>query len=260
MLTRPQIAADLERLGLRPGDTVVLHSSLRSLGKLEGGPEAVIFALIDVLGKSGLLIFPTFTYRTQVFDPTTEPARTGLIPETARHWPGAVRSWHPTHSVTAVGRDAADLCAGHEHKGGFELDTPLDRAAQRGGYVLLLGVGHNTNSTIHVGESHAGVPYLDVPFSGDAFTCARVLAPTGPIDITIRQPPGCSKAFGSVERPLRERGAVRDGKVGEAIVQLVRSKAVIEATVGILTANPAALLCTDPHCYRCTQARTRFGE
>jgi len=69
--------------------------------------------------------------------------------------------------------------------------------------------------------------------------------------------PGCSRAFGTLERPLRERGSIRDGKVGRALAQLVPGSAVIETTVALLADDPAALLCTDPGCYRCSRARAR---
>ena len=62
-----------------------------------------------------------------------------------------------------------------------------------------------------------------------------------------------------LERPLRERAAIRDGKVGGALAQLVPAAAVIEATVALLRADPAALLCTDPGCYRCSRARARLS-
>ena len=258
MPTRQELANDLRQLGVEQGHAVVVHSSLRSLGEVEGGAATVVGALLDVLGPSGLLVFPTFTYRTQVFNPATEPCLTGRIPETGRSWPGAVRSWHPTHSVAAIGEGATMLCAYHHLVGGFDLDSPLDRLAARGGYVLLLGVGHNTNSTVHVGEAHAKVPYLDVPFGPNAFTTAKVITPHDEIEVPIKHPPGCSKAFGAVEKVLRGHGWVRDGTVGKALVQRVPSQAVIEATVEILQADPAGLLCTDPQCYRCTQSRLRL--
>ena len=113
--------------------------------------------------------------------------------------------------------------------------------------MLLLGVGHTSNTTAHVGEFHADAPYLDIPFD-----------PAWPTHGYDRFP-GCSRAFGMLERPLRERGAIRDGKVGRALAQLVPGRAVIEETVELLRDDPAALLCTDPGCYRCSRARERLS-
>ena len=257
-VTRSKLAEGFHRLGLRPGDAVVVHSSLRSLGHVEGGAESVIDALLDVIEPQGLLVLPTFTYSSQVFDPARTPSLTGRITEMGRLWPGAVRSWHPTHSVAAIGAGASELCAGHHRVGCFALDSPLDRLAARGGYVLLLGVGHVSNSTVHVGESHARAPYLGVPFSPDRPNQFTIIAPTGELAVSMTEFPGCSKAFGVAEKVLRDRGQIRDAIVGEALTQLVLGAAVIEATVAILQANPAGVLCSDSYCYRCTQARRRL--
>ena len=113
--------------------------------------------------------------------------------------------------------------------------------------MLLLGVGHTANTTVHVGEFHADALYLDIPFD-----------PSWPTHGADRFP-GCSRAFGVLEQPLRERGSIRDGKVGDALAQLVSGSAVIAATVELLRADPAALLCTDPDCYRCSRARARLS-
>ena len=142
---------------------------------------------------------------------------------------------------------AAQLLEGHERVGATAVDSPLDRLAAFGGFVLLLGVGHTSNTTAHVGEFHADAPYLDIPFDPDW--------PTHGFD----RFPGCSRAFGILERPLRDRDAIRDGKVGGALAQLVPGAAVIEATVDLLREDPAALLCTDPGCYRCSRARERLS-
>ena len=252
---REDLAADLARLGTSAGDAVVVHSSLRAIGHVDGGAAAVVAALLDALGDDGVLVAPTFTYWTRRFDPAADSGLTGRVAETVRTWPGAVRSRHPTHSVAAIGRDAAALVSGHELTGGLGRGSPLDRLAERDGSVLLIGVGHVANSTIHVGEAHAGVPYLDVPFRPDSPRSATVATPEGEQEVPLRQPPGCSRAFGAVEKALRDRGAVRDGLVGRALTQVVRGRAVIDATVDLLRSDPAGLLCTDPRCYRCTEAR-----
>lgn len=258
--TRAELASDFRRIGLDRGDAVVLHSSLRSIGRVDGGAETVVAALFDVLGPEGLLVAPTYTYWTQRFDPASDPSLTGRITEVIRLWPGAVRSWHPTHSVAAIGRGAAEICEGHHRVGAVSRGSPLDRLAARGGKIVLLGVGHVANSTIHVGEVHADAPYLDIPFSADSFTSATVVTPAGDVTVPILQPSGCSRAFGAIEQPLRQRGAIRDGSVGEALVQVMRGLDVIETVVDLLRDDPAALLCNDPESYRCAQARLRIAR
>ena len=226
-------------IGLRPGDRVVVHCSLRAVGL---DAEELIDELLAAVGPSGLVVMPTFTYDNETFAPDT-PARTGALAEAFRRRRAAVRSAHPTYSFAAIGPDAAELLDGHERVGATAIDSPLDRLAAAGGLVLLLGVGHTSNTTVHVGEFHAEAPYLSIPFDPDW--------PTHGYD----RFPGCSRTFGVLERPLRERGAIRDGKIGNALAQLVSGSAVIDTTIELLRADPTALLCNDSACYRCSQAR-----
>lgn len=230
-------------IGLRSGDAVVVHASLRAVGL---GADEVIDALFDAVGPDGLVVMPTFTYDNETYEPDL-PARTGALAEAFRRRPEVIRSTHPTYSVAAVGTGAAELVDGHDRAGATGVDSPLGRLARGGGYVLLLGVGHAANTTVHVGEFQADAPYLDIPFDPDwpAHGADRF--------------PGCSRGFGAIERPLGERGAIRDGKVGGAVAQLVPGAVVIEATVELLRADPTTLLCTDPGCYRCSRARARLG-
>ena len=228
-------------IGLASGDAVVVHASLHAVGL---GADEVIGALLDAVGPRGLVVMPTFTYDNEAFAPDL-PGRTGTLAEAFRRRPDALRSAHPTYSVAAVGTGAADLLDGHDRAGATGVDSPLGRLAAAGGHVLLLGVGHTANTTVHVGEFQAGAPYLDIPFDPDwpAHGADRF--------------PGCSRAFGTIERPLRERGAIRDGKAGRALAQLVPGSMVIDTTVELLSDEPASLLCTDPGCYRCSRARAR---
>jgi aminoglycoside 3-N-acetyltransferase len=222
----------------------VVHSSLRAVGR---DADDLIDELLAAVGPDGLVVMPTFTYDNATFDPDT-PCRTGALSEVFRRRPDALRSAHPTYSLAAIGSGAAGLLAGHEHTGATAVDSPLDRLASVGGLVLLVGVGQTSNTTVHVGEFHAEAPYLDIPFD-----------PAWPAHGYDRFP-GCSRAFGALEQPLRRRGAIRDGKVGRALAQLVSGHAVIEETVALLRVDPAALLCTDGTCYRCSRARARLSE
>jgi len=124
----------------------------------------------------------------------------------------------------------------------------------------LLGVGHDRNTTIHVGEFHAAVPYLDIPFDPTWPVEAEIVTGDEIRTVAYSRFPGCSRAFGVLEPLLRARGAVRDGSVGKARTQLVAGRAVIEETVALLASDPAALLCADPGCYRCPRARARLGR
>jgi aminoglycoside 3-N-acetyltransferase len=257
MAAASHIADDLRSLGLAQGMNLVVHSSLSSLGQVEGGADAVIDALLEAIGERGTLAMPTFTFPPDaVFDPRTTRSTTGLITETFRRREGVLRSIHPTHSVAAFGLLAGHFVDGHRTATALGVDSPLHRLAVSGGFVLLLGVGHTSNAMVHVGEAAARVPYLDLPYS-DAFNVSLTvrLPEGGETVIPPRENPGCSIHFGVVEEPLRQRGAVRYGKVARADAQLVRAMDIIDVVRELTAVDPAALLCDIEWCPFCPRAR-----
>lgn len=260
-LSRAALADDLRALGISEGSRLVVHSSLRSLGRVEGGADTVVDCLLEAVGGDGLVAVPTFTYTTCRFEPERTPGRTGAVADALRRRTEARRSLHPFHSVGAIGRGAEALLAGHGDLAGTAVRSPLGRLSASGGLVLLLGVGHVANTTVHVGEFRAEAPYLDIPFDPTWPRSAEIVAGDGSLRaVEYDQFPGCSRAFGALEHDLRRRGAVRDGRVGRASAQLVAGADVVAATVELLGRDPGALLCTDTRCYRCTQARTRLSS
>jgi aminoglycoside 3-N-acetyltransferase len=258
-LTKQSLLESFRGLGIKPGTRLVVHSALRNLGPVEGGADTVLDALLECIGQSGLLVVPTFTYDNDVFDPASSPSRTGIFTEILRKRHGAVRSLHPTHSVAAIGEGANAVCEGHHRLPGLGIDSPLDRVAKACGGILLLGVGHTSNSTVHVGEAYARVPYLDIPFNPHSPSRIPVAGPVR-LEVDLYDQPGCSRAFGVIEAFLRQRGAIRDGLIGKAPVQWMHGQDVISITVDLLRQDAAALLCSDPRCYRCSRARERLGR
>ena len=256
-LTAALLSQSFRELGLASGDSLILHSSLGSLGWVHGGPETVIQALLEVIGSKGNLMLPTFNYTRPLpepyFDPAATPGRTGIIPETGRKWPGAVRSLHPTHSVAVIGPDAKRLTKDHLACRAVGIGSPIDRLAQMGGKVLLLGVGHVSNSAIHVGEEYAGMPKVSWY---DKLPMINIRLPDGSI---IRHPcdtsPSCSAAFGGMEGILRRKGQIRDVRIGRSKLQLMGGSQVIEGVREMIQEKPDVLLCTWPGCKPCSGAR-----
>lgn len=255
--TKQQLVAALREIGIQPGDSYIVHSSYKSLGEVDGGPEAVIDALIEAVGPTGNLALPTFNYTANIaepyFDPAIVPCRTGIIPELGRKRPDAVRSLHPTHSMTVFGPDAAELTKDHMSFRTVGPGSPIDRLAKMGGKVLLLGVGHTSNTTVHLGEEYAGTP--KVGWSEET-TYARVLMPDGSITShEVDTSTSCSRGFGAAELPLRKNGEIRDLQVANSRWQLMRGMDVVKRVVEILREKPDALLCTWAGCRPCTGAR-----
>jgi aminoglycoside 3-N-acetyltransferase len=178
-VTTVSLRGDLDRLGVAPGSTLVVHSSLSSLGWVAGGAQAVVDALLAAVGPEGTLVLPTHTThltepalwgkppvpadwwpvireQTPAFDPALTPTfLMGAVPECFRRYPGVRRSSHPTVSFAARGPAAEQVTAGHSLDDGVGEASPLARVYDLDGSVLLLGVGHRSNSSLHLSEYRA---------------------------------------------------------------------------------------------------------
>ena len=175
-LTGDDLRAGLTDLGLRRGETVIVHTALSRLGWVCGGPETVVRALIDVLGPGGTLVMPAQTYGNSEpsnwqkppvpadwletiratmppFDPATTPTRDmGKVAELFRTWPGAVRSNHPCGSFAARGPRADEIVAGQTLGSPFAAGSPCETLYELDARVLLLGVDHHRNTCLHYAE------------------------------------------------------------------------------------------------------------
>jgi aminoglycoside 3-N-acetyltransferase len=179
------VAADLRRLGVVQGDTLLVQSSLRSLGFVVGGSVAVVQALLDVVGPAGTVVVPAYTSGNSdpsrwvstrrravpeawwplirdhlpAFDPAMTPSEgVGRVAETVRGWPGAYRSAHPQTSFAAVGRDADRITAGHQRDCHLGPGSPLGRLAEAGARILLLGVPYAVCTGFHLAEYQVSDP------------------------------------------------------------------------------------------------------
>ncbi|MCB9127572.1 MAG: AAC(3) family N-acetyltransferase [Ardenticatenales bacterium] len=191
-ITRRSLGADLAALGVRTGMTLLVHSSLSALGWVVGGPGTVVLALLDSVGGSGTLVMPSFAgdnsepshwqsppvpegwwpiVRAEMpaFDPATTPTRgMGRIAESFRTYPGTVRGPHPQNAFAAYGPAAAQIVAPHPLANSLGEGSPLSRLYERGAYVLLLGVGHGNNTSLHLAEDRADFPRKATMTQGSA--------------------------------------------------------------------------------------------
>jgi aminoglycoside 3-N-acetyltransferase len=149
VLTEEDLIAQLAQTGLKPGDAVMIHSSMSKIGILEKGPVTIVNALKRYIGPEGLIIMPTYPQKGmqeylenyRIFDVRTTPSKDGAITECFRKSEGVVRSAHPTHPVAAWGNDAAQFVAGHEQcKTPFGVGSPFEKLIKMNAKLMLIGV------------------------------------------------------------------------------------------------------------------------
>jgi len=176
--TPVRIREDLERLGVSPGQTIMVHASMNAVGPVMGGPTTVVQALLDVLSPAGTLMMyvgwhdipdavhelsgeDAAHYRAHfpAFDPATARAVRdhGVLAECVRTWPGAQRSLNAEASMVAVGARAAWITADHPRDFGYGQGSPLDKLVQSGGSVVLLGSPLDTVTLLHHAEYRARI-------------------------------------------------------------------------------------------------------
>jgi aminoglycoside 3-N-acetyltransferase len=257
-VNRKAIARDLRKFGLRRGDIVELHVSLKSIGQVAGGARTVVHAFQDILGESGTLLMPAFSYSfdraAEPFQPEKTPVKTGAVAETFRSMPGVVRSLCPIHSVAAWGRRAIELAWRHPITTTLGVGSPFHLAAKAGGKIVLLGCTQNSNSFLHVIESLTHHPLLyDVsPFGA---SCGLVLQDDGRTRrVGLTEFTGCSKSFENVQPYLDEHGLVSHGQVGAAPTRVMKGNRLIAKLVPLLKRRPDYLLCR-PGCKACDKRR-----
>ncbi len=163
VINKKQLTRQLTDMKLNRQDTILIHSSMKAIGPVEDGPEGVIDVLMDYFQK-GLLILPTHTWsqinaKNPIFDPLHEPSCVGLLTNIFRERHEVYRSWHPTHSVGAFGKEAKAYVAGEEH-----VDTPCPRHGCWGklidlkAKIMFLGCGLKNNTFLHGVEEWHNIP------------------------------------------------------------------------------------------------------
>ena len=166
-ITQAEIRAALEDSGLLRGAGVMVHSSLKSFGRVEGGAQAVIAALMDAITPAGTLLMPSFNHDTLFqpggpgyYHPGESLTTNGAIPDAFWRLPGVQRSLDPTHAVAAWGQHSLRYTQFHHRTLTMGPESPLGLLQREGGYALLLGVDYGANTFHHVVEMSTHAPCL----------------------------------------------------------------------------------------------------
>ena len=242
MYGKKELFAELAQLGIQRDDRVLIHSSYRSLGGFEGGPENLIQSLIEYFSPEGLLIFPTHSWseikREQpLFDLATTPSCVGLLPNLFLKQPGVLRSYHPTHSVGAIGPLAAAYIEGEE-----KMVTPCGaggcwhKLIDLNAKIVFLGATLKTNTFIHGVEEWADIP-------------GRLTLEQEPLQVKVgeriydtpqhRHYGSTSEKYDKLYEPFLARKIAHTGKIHQSDVIVCDAPAMAEYVTELLAKNPA---------------------
>lgn len=250
-LGRTEVAAQLRALGVEEGGVLLVHTSFRAVRPVEGGPAGLMGALRDALGPEGTLVMPAWSGDDdEPFDPLTSPASPdlGIVADTFWRLPGVARSGH-NFAFAAAGPQAERITSGPLPAPPHAPESPVGRVHELDGQVLLLGVGHDADTTLHLAELLAGVPYR-VPKH------CTVVRDGRPVRIDYGENDHCCERFALADGWLRARGLQREGRVGHAHARLARARDIVEVALEHLAGDPLLFLHPpDAECGECDEAR-----
>ena len=272
---KQQLKDQLESMGLKGDETILIHSSMKAIGAVDGGADTVLDAWMEYF-KDGLLLLPTHTWKTvnadnPVYNPYTTPSCVGLLTNMFMKRDGVIRSLHPTHSMSGYGKNAAEYLAGEEYN-----NTPCtpggcyDRLKEVGGKVLLVGVGHERNTYIHSVEEVLNVPnrLSDMPMElvielQEESNNSGKLPPYNRdegwkkhtdnklcIKVYVRkhynaQQPHISEDFVKLNQIFLDSGVVRKVKFGDADSLLCDAKGMFNIVRQVIAPDPGCIVTKD---------------
>lgn len=230
------VAEQLRTLGVLPGCVLLVHTSFSNVGPIEGGPDALIDSLLEVLGPEGTLVMPSWQEDEEPYDPasTSVIAHLGVVADAFWRRPGVLRTNHLS-AMAAIGRRAAYVTGAPLVLPPHAEDSGVARVYDLDGWVLLLGVDHDANTTIHLGELLGGAPYFQV-------NEITVVVDGRPQRVFYGENDSCCQRFTEVGAWLRERGCQTEGTVGRGRAILMRSRHVVETVVEHLAEDPCRFL------------------
>ena len=247
-MTKKDLLLQLEKLGAPKNSVVIVHSSLKAIGEVEGGAETILDALIEYFADSGLLCIPTHTWDTRVLDFNNVRTCIGVLPTVAAKRAGGVRSLNPTHSMVVFGKGAEEFVECEK-----TVDSPVSpngcysELYKRNGFILLIGVGQEKNTFIHCVEEILQIKNR----ISESCEKTKIIYPDGREEIRYIKVfledgvPDASNFFGKFEKAFRYHGCIKDGTLGNAKVQLCDAKKIKEVIELIYSRNDGSELLGD---------------
>jgi aminoglycoside 3-N-acetyltransferase len=235
-ISQTEMIGQLAALGVQAGGVLLVHSAFSRVRPVAGGPLGLIAALLAALGPSGTLVMPSLSDDDEhPFDPAHTPCPgMGVVADTFWRQAGVWRSDSP-HAFAARGPQAERLTAPHPVHLPHGLDSPVGRVYELDGQVLLLGVGHAANTTLHLCEALAGVRYR-TPKHVHLLIDGQVRR------VDYGETDHCCQNFNLVDAWLEAEGLQRRGRVGHAEARLMRSRDLVRSVVPRLQQDETVFL------------------
>ncbi|MFA6074852.1 MAG: AAC(3) family N-acetyltransferase [Negativicutes bacterium] len=243
--SRNDISDALKSSGIANYEIVLAHCSLKSFGQVDGGAASVVEALTMM---SNTVLFPAFTGKITdgkncppVMNVAQSPTWTGAIPEAARIKTGALRSLHPTHSLTGFGARAKALLVNHENTHSpCDENSPFYSLVRNNGIIALFGCDHNSNTMVHCCEELAKVPYHlqhDVT-DGVVMTDSREIIVANRLHNWQKPPTN----FNKIEQLLVKAQALIVVKVCNSQVKIIDARKMFDVVCNQLIRDPGYLI------------------
>ena len=250
-----QIKKALRALGVKPGDTIFVHSKLSGLGYVEHGIKGVIAELRDTVGKRGTLAMPVFSQNypgmiEEPYDPKKSLSTAGRITEAFWRMRGVLRSDNPCHSIAAIGPNAKYLTAPHGNWSMFDRKGPFGRLYDMDARIIMVGCSIAANTMLHAVEAWA------LPYPPPNFVYAK--GKDGGIKRVVCEdfPEWCREWYGKseegkIQKRLFARKAIDKYKLGRGIIYGMSTKRLVDTCLKILKKEPDVFLCDRINCRTC---------
>lgn len=245
MLTHKTLVDEFSAIGLKPGDTLLVHSAYKSFGGVEGGPQTVIDALLDVLGDNGTLIMPTFNFdfcQGKPWDVRTTPSHMGVITNMVREHPDALRVFHPIYSFAILGKNAAYLTK-DRYKSSFEEISLFGKLRKLGGKMMIIGLSYTNSMTFfHHVEEMEGVDYRYMKEFTGLVTDENGNTYQDTFTMLVRDlEMGVETEVDPMGTLMEKAGIVTIRKIGESTVKLMGADDVYKFTAREMKRDPKLL-------------------
>ena len=249
-----ELTAQIVALGVAPGGVLIVHTAFSHVGPVENGPRGLVRALQAAIGSKGTLVMPSMSDDDdEPFDPRATPCHAmGVVADTFWRMPDVLRSNSP-HAFAAIGPEAARITAEHPLDVPHGVDSPVGRVHDLDGQVLLLGVGHDANTTVHLAEALVGVRYRRKKW-------LTVIDAGRPVRYSYDEIDHCCENFALVDRWLDAERRQRRGQVGHGEGRLAGSRDLVATVSARLRADETIFLHEAGVDVECDEARASIGR